>query len=210
MAYDKDGLLNVATGGAISTGEDSVKSIHHYATNDTLAVVEAANYFDDAADFLSPGDIIIVSGDVDGTPWTQQYLVASISASDVVVVTGSANKTFTSQYVLSVTDLIMVSATAAQARLVVPIAGTIDLIQSVINQAFTTGDATITADIGGVAVTGGVITVTQSGSTEDDVDSAAPSAANTVAGGDVITLTVGGTNDAAGSLANISLLISPT
>ena len=210
MAFAATGFKTIAVGGAISTGEGSVKNVHSYVTNDTLATVEGANYFDSIGGKLNAGDTIIVTGDVDGTLWTQQYGVKSVSAANVVVVTGSANKTFTSQHVLSVTDLDIVSANVAQARLVAPIAGTIDLIQSVINKALTTGDVTITADIGGVAVTTGVITITQSGSAEDDVDSCAPTAANTVAVGDVITLTVGGTNDAAGSLANISLLISPT
>lgn len=210
MAYLQSGLKTAHVGGAIGTGDGSVKNIHSYITNDTLAVVETASYFDSAAPYLNVGDTIIVTGDIDGTLWTQQYGVASISAANVVVVTGSANKTFTSQYVLSHTDLITVSATAAQARFVVPIAGTIDLVQSVINQALATGNATITFDINGTPVTTGVITILQAGSAEDDVDSASPTAANVVAVGDVITATVGGTNDAAGSLANLSVLISPT
>lgn len=81
-------------------------------------------------------------------------------------------------------------------RVVAPIAGTIVAIRSVISGALATGDATLTAAIGGTAVTGGVITITQAGSAAGDVDAALPSAANTVAVGDVIGLTVGGTNTA--------------
>jgi hypothetical protein len=69
-------------------------------------------------------------------------------------------------------------------------------LASVISGALTTGDATLTADIDGVAVTDGAITITQSGSAEDDVDAVNPSAARTLEEGDVLTITVGGTNDA--------------
>lgn len=91
-------------------------------------------------------------------------------------------------------------------RMVSPVAGTIAKIWSVIDGALTTGDATLTAAIGGVAVTNGVITITQAGSAAGDVDSATPTAARTVAAGDVITITPGGTNDAVRTAA-VSLLI---
>lgn len=81
-------------------------------------------------------------------------------------------------------------------RVVAPVAGTIVAIRSVISGALATGDATLTAAIGGVAVTGGVITITQAGSAAGDVDAVLPSAANTVAVGDVVSVTVGGTNSA--------------
>lgn len=73
---------------------------------------------------------------------------------------------------------------------------TITRITSVISGALTTGDATITAAIAGVAVTDGVITITQGGSAAGDVDEATPSAANVIAAGQTLTLTVAGTNDA--------------
>jgi hypothetical protein len=71
-------------------------------------------------------------------------------------------------------------------------------ISSVISAALATGNMTITAAINGVAVTGGVVTVTQSGSAAGDVDLAEPTAANTISEGQVLTLTVGGTNTGAG------------
>ena len=83
MAYLQSGLKTAHVGGAIGTGDGSVKNIHSYITNDTLAVVETASYFDSAAPYLNVGDTIIVTGDIDGTLWTQQYGVASISAATV-------------------------------------------------------------------------------------------------------------------------------
>ncbi|MDP1137032.1 hypothetical protein Q6325_30845, partial [Klebsiella pneumoniae] len=71
-------------------------------------------------------------------------------------------------------------------RIVSPVAGDIALIQSVISGALTVGDATLTVSIGGVAVTGGALTIAQSGSAAGDVDSAEPSDDLPVAVGDVI------------------------
>lgn len=78
-----------------------------------------------------------------------------------------------------------------------PVAGTITNIQTRLKAPLTTGDATLTGKIGNTAITGGVITITQSGSAIGDIDSASPSAANTVAVGSNVSFTVGGTNDAA-------------
>lgn len=103
----------------------------------------------------------------------------------------------------------LVGATASVVRWVSPVAGTIDKIHTVIDGALATGDATVTAAIGGVAVTNGVVTVTQAGSAANDKDSATPTAAKTVAVGDLVTFTVGGTNDAARTAA-ISILVTPT
>lgn len=102
-----------------------------------------------------------------------------------------ANKHF-----LQVQGVDLVGANTAVYRVVAPIAGDITAIRTVLSDALTTGDATITGAINGTPITGGAVTITQSGSATGDVDSAAPSAANTVAVGDVITFTVGGTNDA--------------
>jgi hypothetical protein len=117
---------------------------------------------------------------------------------------GGANKVC-----LSLHDLDLVGANAQVKHLVSPVAGTITKIYSAIDGALTTGDATITAKIGGVAVTNGVITVTQAGSAAGDMDVATPTAANTVAVGSVISLTVGGANDAA-KLGQVTLLITPS
>ncbi|MDP3875855.1 MAG: hypothetical protein Q8Q50_02630 [Methylobacter sp.] len=117
---------------------------------------------------------------------------------------GGANK-----IVMTLHDIDLIGANTEVKRIVSPVAGTIDKIYSVIDGALTTGDATLTAKIGAVAVTTGAITVTQAGSAAGDVDSVTPSAAKTVAVGNVISITVGGTNDAA-KFANVTLLITPS
>lgn len=68
---------------------------------------------------------------------------------------------------------------------------------SALAAALTTGDATITASINATPITDGAITITQSSSGAGDIDTATPSAANVIANGEALELTVGGTNDAA-------------
>lgn len=77
-------------------------------------------------------------------------------------------------------------STAKSVWVVAPFAGTIESIYSVIDGAITAADCAITTEIAGVAVTGGGLTITQSGSAAGDVDSATPSALNTVTAGQAI------------------------
>lgn len=94
-------------------------------------------------------------------------------------------------------------------RVLSPVAGKVVQISSVIEGVLTVGDATLTAKINGVAITDGVITITQAGSAAGDKDFAVPTAANTVAVGDELSLTVGGTNGTA-SAANCMFEIERT
>lgn len=90
---------------------------------------------------------------------------------------------------------------AGVSRVQSPYAGKVVQIWSVIEGVLTTGDATLTGKIGGVAITNGVVTITQVGSAAGDKDYANPTAANDVAVGDELSLTCGGTN-ATASVAN--------
>ena len=65
-------------------------------------------------------------------------------------------------------------------------------IYTTIKNAITTADAGLSFEIGGVAVGGGGITVTQSGSAAGDVDSATPSSANYVEEGQTIEMITDG------------------
>ena len=86
-------------------------------------------------------------------------------------------------------------STASSAFCVSPWRGKIVRVYSVIENAITTGDATVTMEINGTAVTGVSITVTQSGSAAGDVDSAVPTGANTVNEGDAIEFISDGSCD---------------
>lgn len=76
----------------------------------------------------------------------------------------------------------------------VPYAGTIKSIKTVeIEGGITTNDAVLTFKIGTTAITNGAVTVATSGSAAGVKDSATPTAANALAAGDAINVTVSGT-----------------
>lgn len=85
-------------------------------------------------------------------------------------------------------------STAGQIYVPVPddAEGDIVEIRSAINGAIGTADATLTAKIGGTAVTGGTITITQSGSAAGDTDVCRPTAARTVSAGDAVEIETDG------------------
>lgn len=89
--------------------------------------------------------------------------------------------------------------------LVSPHAGTISKIYSVIDDAVATADITITANIGAVPVTNGVVTIATAASAAGDVDSATPTAANAVTAGQAINFVV--TGGGAGGSPRIQLAV---
>lgn len=76
--------------------------------------------------------------------------------------------------------------------LVCPHAGDISAIYTVVDGAVGTADITVTAKIGSTSVTNGVVTIATAASAAGDVDSAIPTAANTVTAGQAINLVVAG------------------
>ena len=78
MAFLAAGLTKFAHGGALGTGEGSLRSLWHYVTNDADTVVEANAYFDGAGP--NPGDIIIAALDLDGTDEVKMYVTTGTAA----------------------------------------------------------------------------------------------------------------------------------
>jgi len=83
-------------------------------------------------------------------------------------------------------------STAGQIYIPVPDGGRIIKAFSVIGGTIATADADITLKIGGTAVTGGLITITASGSAAGDVDTCEPTAANVVVEGGSIEVETDG------------------
>lgn len=83
-------------------------------------------------------------------------------------------------------------STAGQIYIPAPSDGAITLVQSCINGAISGADADLTVKINGTAVTGGTITIAQSGSAAGGVDSCTPSALNYVKQGDNIEIETDG------------------
>ena len=87
-------------------------------------------------------------------------------------------------------------STASSTYVAVPDGGKVIKIITALQGAISGGDAAITFEIGGTAITGGGITVTQSGSAAGDVDTATPTAANRVEeGGSIEMITDGASSN---------------
>ncbi len=153
---------------------------------------------------ITPGGNAVVkvgpAGELDGD------VVAANNLSDVTAATARANLvanllTFTCR----ATNL--VGADATRYGFVAPRAMTITSIKSVLlGAALATGNATLTGKIATVAITTGVLTITQSGSAIGDVDTCSPSAANVAAAGDFVEFLVGGTNADTDAFAEITVM----
>ena len=83
-------------------------------------------------------------------------------------------------------------STASSTFVPVPDGGKVIKIITALQGAIGTANGGITFEIGGTAITGGGITVTQSGSAAGDIDTAEPTAANEVAEGGTIEMITDG------------------
>lgn len=134
---------------------------------------------------------------------------ASATAGQVYVADGAGSGDWTDQVIADYLCLDIADGSAETSYyLVVPNAGTISKITTVIDDVVSTADITITASIAGIAVTAGVITIAQSGSAAGTVDSCSPAALNIVAADDVIKFLV--TGGGAGGAPRIHLLCEIT
>lgn len=144
------------------------------------------------------GNIVATLGNITASAGNIAATLGSVTAPAVVAstsltVTGASVIGLEVPFTLLVDDLAM----GGPYRFTPSVSGTIVKIISNLQAALATGNATITAAIGGVAVTNGVVTITQAGSAAGDVDLATPTAANTVvANVSDVNFTVGGTNSA--------------
>ena len=85
-------------------------------------------------------------------------------------------------------------STASSTFVPVPDGGKVIKIFTALQGAIGTANGGITFEIGGTAITGGGITVTQSGSAAGDVDTATPTAANRVEEGGSIEMITDGSS----------------
>ncbi len=67
MAYDSQNLSVLAYANGFT--------LWHYVTPDAATVVDAADYFNDAADMLRVGDMILANTDTDGTPAAGVFVI---------------------------------------------------------------------------------------------------------------------------------------
>ena len=143
----------------------------------------------------------------------------SASASNVYVANGSGSGTWqkisTSEIGTSFknTNKIILNlciddiSTATSYFIVSPIAGDIEKMFSVIDQAIASTNTTLTAEIAGTAVTNGAITIAHSGSAAGTVDSATPSGQKTLTAGQPIEIVCGGQTNTSNARAHLSIVV---
>jgi len=105
-----------------------------------------------------------------------------------------------------IVDMTTISS-AAVVYLPSPVAGTITKITTIINGAIATADAILTGRIGSTAITGGAVTIPFSGSAAGQVNSATPTALNTVAVGNNINFT---SNNASTNTVRATIVVEIT
>lgn len=132
---------------------------------------------------LSAGGVID-----DNNTWTGTNDFTGGISIDGTDIDASAVELNTKTLNIKMTDV----STAGSIYVVSPFAGTYSKLYSVIDGAIATADAVITAEINGSAVTDGGLTIVNAGSAAGDSDTGTPSAANTVAVGDVIEIITNG------------------
>lgn len=202
MAFTK---LNFSPVGAQGR-RGAVPQHYTYRTTDSLVTCGTSGYFNDIASKLDIGDIIdVVVVDSVTTP------TSVTERGDLIIQSNSSNVVDTyedqSGWLALNIDMTDVS-TAVTVHVASPIAGTIKKIQTIINGAIATAPAVITGKIGSTAITGGVVTITDTSSAAGDVDVATPTALNVLAVGDNLNFTTSGasTNTVRGT---ITVLIKP-
>ncbi len=98
---------------------------------------------------------------------------------------------------------------AGQIYVVPGFRGKIIRAYTALNSAITGADAGLTLKIGGTAVTGGTITITQSGSASGDVDSCTPTGANSFTSTQAVEIETDGASSTT-AIVTITLELEPT
>ena len=195
MAFSKTNLASFAT----SNGQNLMQ---YRSTVDALATIAADDYFLTAFRQLGAGDFLMVKGsDASGL---YRVLVAS---SSTVTLEPFPNGEAAGLVVLS--GVIVDVSTAGSIWIVSPFAGDVVGIQSVIDGTIATAPAVLDPQIGGTSITGGGISIADSGSAAGDVDTATPTAARTVAANGAIEIATSGasTNTVA---CHVTVVIRPS
>lgn len=180
---------------------------HRYATNDNAVTIEAAGYFNLLRDkkFIRKGDLIVVSGDRDGTPFCSTYVFVGVPDSGDVTVT--EHKAVTQNVKQVITARVPVLGTASTHYVVCPIAGVVSKVLGVSNANGATATGTVTISVpttGAIATLPFVSGYTAGGMVEDTTITA-----HALAAKGVITVATDGGGDGAGEVI-VTLEITPT
>lgn len=163
----------------------------------TLAVTGASTLAAVACTTLAASSNATVGGTlaITGTTTAAAVNATAVAASSSLTVTGASIVGLHENLTVDVPSLDF--ASPGTYGIPCPVAGTVTKIYTRLKGALAAGDATLTAKIGSTAMTNGVVTITEAGSAAGDIDSATPTALNTVVEGSNLCVTVGGSNNAA-------------
>lgn len=83
MAYNGNGARTISSGGAVGSGDGSVRRLVHYVTADAKAAVKADDYFLADWEHYPKGTIIQCAAAVDTTPVGFNLIVTASTATTV-------------------------------------------------------------------------------------------------------------------------------
>lgn len=201
MAFSASGLRLVSNGNP---------QVFVYSTNDLLSAVDDSGYFDDAYDKFKLGDIILVSGDQDGTPANVQMTVNSATGATTVTTVVQASATISFQERIATAISVPAIGTAETIYWVCPIAGSVSYVGGVShsNGAGSGGTSTITVS---VPTTGAIATLAfaQDYVAGTAVEDSTITAHTALAAGGVVTIATDGTGSHTDA-AIVTLKITPS
>ena len=133
---------------------------------------------------------------------SSDHVRLQVNADGVAQLVNSSGTAFPlGEYYLQV-DMTDVSA-ASSAWVVVPSAGYVTKVKTILHGAITGADSTITAEINNVAITGVSFVVANAGSAAGDVDTDTATGANTVAENDKLELVSDGASSTTARLTGV-------
>jgi hypothetical protein len=184
--------------------------IFKYVSNDLLNEITASGYFNSATLKLQKGDLIMVSGDQDGTPFTTQISVSSATGAATVTAVDLATATLTFAEQITLQVVLAAVGTASTEYVVCPVAGMVTAVSGVLSISGLGSGGTSTVTVT-VPTTGAIATLpflqdTAAGAAI--VDSTITAHTALTAGG-VITVATDGTGSHTGT-ARVTLVITPT
>jgi|TARA_R110000822_G_scaffold31903_10_gene92045 hypothetical protein len=135
--------------------------------------------------------------------------VAAANADELYIANGSGSGAWTAaDNNIYLQGTIADISTAGSSWIVSPCAGTITNIRTIINGAISGGDAAITFEINGTAITGGAITIANASSAAGDVDASTPTDNRVLAAGNKLeAITNGGSTNTI--IAEVMYTITP-
>jgi len=161
------------------------------AGSDTLATVMVSGYFNNTDDSLN-----LAADDEIGVKAADGFEVLRVDTVSSGVVTTEIGMGGSQWIGITIADV----SSAGSVWLAAPFDGFIRRFKTVLGGVITIGDAAVGLELGGADVTGGQVTVAQSGSAAGVVDATVATAANAVSEGDAVEI------DADGGSTNVVAL----